>query len=62
MGIQELISVDSRIRDAILRKVPAEEMRRVAIENGMITMFEDGLAKAAAGITSLPQILRMLHE
>ena len=62
VGIQELISVDSRIRDAILRKVPAEEMRRVAIENGMITMFEDGLAKAAAGITSLPEILRMLHE
>ncbi len=62
IGIQELIVVDNQIREAILKKVAADEMRRIAIGSGMVPMFEDGLKKALDGTTTLSEVLRMLHD
>ncbi|MEK7195321.1 MAG: GspE/PulE family protein [Patescibacteria group bacterium] len=62
IGIQELLVIDGAIREAILRKSTADEILQVAVRQGMTTMFEDGLSKARAGITTIEEILRMLHE
>ena len=50
------------IREAILRKAPASEIKSLAIKNGMTTMLEDGYEKAKAGITTIEEILRVIHE
>ena len=61
VSVYELLIVNELVKDAILNNKPAYEIRRTSIEStGMITLLEDGLAKAANGLTSLTEVLRML--
>lgn len=62
IGIHEVIVVDAAIREALLRKATAEEIRTVAIQQGMTPMFDDGVHKAKEGITTIDEVLRMLYE
>lgn len=62
VGIHEVLVLDDSIRQAILAKVPSHELKALAIAQGMTTMIEDGFAKAAAGVTSIEEILRVIHE
>ena len=52
------------IREASLitetaEKAPREEIERAAVEEGMRTMWEDGVGKVAAGITSVEELARV---
>jgi type IV pilus assembly protein PilB len=60
--ISEVLVADSTIRDAIMRRASAAELRKLAIEGGMTTMLEDGFAKARAGETTVEEILRVVYE
>jgi len=40
----------------------AKEIRNYAIKKGMTTMFEDGIEKAAQGLTTIEEIFRVFHE
>ncbi|UMX47485.1 MAG: GspE/PulE family protein [Candidatus Nealsonbacteria bacterium DGGOD1a] len=62
VGIQEVLVPDGPIREAVLRKASAGEVRRIAIAEGMKTIVEDGFAKARDGITTIGEVLRMLYE
>jgi len=62
VGIHEVIVIDSTVREAILRKATAMEIKQLAKQQGMITMIEDGFIKAREGITTIEEILRTLHE
>lgn len=62
VGIHEVLVVDDTVREAILAKAPASEIKKIAISQGMTPMIEDGLDKAAQGITSLQEVLRVTHE
>ncbi len=62
IGIYEVILMDNDIRQGILRKASADEIKQIAIKNGMTTMVEDGFTKAAEGITTIEEILRVVHE
>ena len=57
-GIFELMILDERFHDPIVRRAGAPEYMRLARENGMRTMFEDGLRKAVQGITTIEELLR----
>jgi general secretion pathway protein E len=46
----------------VVRRADARDIQRAAIEAGMHTMFEDGMGKAAAGITTLEEVLRVTRE
>jgi type IV pilus assembly protein PilB len=59
LGIFELMNVDERFHDPILRRAGAPEYLRLAQEKGMKTMFEDGLVKVTEGITTIEELLRM---
>jgi type II secretory ATPase GspE/PulE/Tfp pilus assembly ATPase PilB-like protein len=61
-GIHEVMEIDNPVRDAILNKVSASEIKDVAVKNGMIPMIVDGFHKAAKGITTIEEVLRMRHE
>ncbi len=60
--ISEVLVADSAIREAIMRKASAAELRKIAIQGGMTTMLEDGFAKARAGETTIEEILRVVYE
>lgn len=60
--INEVLVADEIIKEAILRKVSASEIKKIAIANGMTTMFEDGLNKVKDGLTSIDEVLRVVQE
>lgn len=62
VGIHEVMEIDKELREAILAKKSSAVLKELAIEHGMITMVEDGLEKAAAGITTIEEVLRTLYE
>ena len=55
-AIHELLDLSEKIRDQILDKRPASEIKRTAKEEGMIFLRESALDKAKAGITTLKEI------
>ncbi|HYY06669.1 MAG TPA: type II secretion system ATPase GspE [Candidatus Limnocylindria bacterium] len=61
-GIFELLQVTDAIRQLILKRSSADIIRDAAIRQGMRTLREDGLAKAAAGITTIEEVLRVTQE
>ena len=60
--INEVLVADTEIREAILRKASAAELRTIAVKNGMTTMLEDGFGKIRSGDTTIEEILRVVHE
>ncbi|MGB3922127.1 MAG: GspE/PulE family protein [Minisyncoccia bacterium] len=60
--INEVLVADDEIREAILRKASASELKKIAVKNGMTTMLEDGLQHAQKGETTLEEVLRVIHE
>jgi type IV pilus assembly protein PilB len=55
-AICELLDLSDRIREMIIDRRPTSEIKRIAREEGMITLRESGLAKAKSGITTLREI------
>jgi len=63
IGVFELLVLDGLVRDAILGQRTSYEIRSISIEHsGLVTLLEDGLVKAAAGITSIEELLRCLPK
>jgi type IV pilus assembly protein PilB len=60
--IKEVFVADDEIREAILRKASASELKKIAIKNGMTTMVEDGFNKVIKGETTIEEVLRVVHE
>ena len=58
IGVYEMMVLDASLRDLVLRRVPAGELGRAAEAGGMVRLREDGLLKAARGITSVEEVLR----
>ena len=55
-AICELLDLTDRIREMIVDRRPTSEIKRIAREEGMITLRESGLAKIRAGITTVKEI------
>jgi len=62
IGIFEALEMRDNIREMIMRKANAEDIAKLAIKNGMITMFEDGIKKVKNGLTTLDEILSAVRE
>jgi type II secretory ATPase GspE/PulE/Tfp pilus assembly ATPase PilB-like protein len=60
-GVFEILLMDSRIRDLILRGSTEEDIRLAAQEAGMQNLVENGLAKAKAGVTTIDELVRVLE-
>ncbi|MBO5762378.1 MAG: Flp pilus assembly complex ATPase component TadA [Lentisphaeria bacterium] len=57
-GIFELLTVNDALREAIHRRAASTEIESIARAAGMIPLFEDGMAKVAAGETTRAEVLR----
>jgi type IV pilus assembly protein PilB len=57
----ELLVLNEMVKDAILNRKTSYEIRRISVEtSGLVTLLEDGLFKAAQGLTSLREVARNL--
>lgn len=59
IGIHEVLEVSQSIKNLITNQATSDEIEKQAKKEGMLTMFEDGFIKAARGITSLEEVLRV---
>jgi general secretion pathway protein E len=62
ISINEVLVMSDPIRRQVLRHAEATELQRVALAAGMRPMFQDGIAKAAAGVTTIEEVLRVTRE
>jgi type IV pilus assembly protein PilB len=59
-AIGELMIVTEEIERAIIEGRTTDEIERIAVEQGMITMKQDGFRKALDGVTSIEEVLRVV--
>ncbi|MDR3607237.1 MAG: type II secretion system ATPase GspE [Oligoflexia bacterium] len=59
--IHELLTIDDKIRSLIIRNTDANEVKKVAVEAGMIPLRADGIGKVLAGITTVDELMRATH-
>jgi type IV pilus assembly protein PilB len=62
IGIHEVLTVSPAVREIILKNSTTDAIEAQAHKEGMLTMLEDGLYKAARGITSVEEVLRAVSE
>ena len=60
IGIMEIFTMNDNIKQLTIDKAPSFKILQQAIENGMITMLQDGVLKALDGITSLDEVYRVI--
>jgi type IV pilus assembly protein PilB len=58
VGLYEVLEVTDELRELILVGASALEIKRKAIEQGMISLRRSGLIKVAAGMTTLEEVIR----
>ncbi|MEX2014372.1 MAG: GspE/PulE family protein [Candidatus Saccharimonadales bacterium] len=59
MGLYEVFEIDEKIQQLILKRSTSSEIQRAAVEQGMVTMREDGYLKALTGYTTITEINRV---
>jgi len=57
-GLYEVMEVDDEIKELVLVGASAVELKKKAIEHGMLTLRRSGLIKVAAGITTMEEVAR----
>lgn len=58
--IAEVLTIDDDIAHLITRNATAHEVEALAVQSGMITILQDGLTRAAQGITSIEELSRVV--
>ncbi|RDS79376.1 type II secretion system protein GspE [Dyella monticola] len=61
-AIMEFLVMSDALRRLVMQRADASEIERQARAEGMRTMYEDGIAKAVAGITTIEEVLRVTQE
>jgi len=62
IGIFEVLDVSQGISRMIMQNVTDEKIKERAVEEGMLTMIQDGYLKALEGITTIEEVLRVSKE
>ncbi len=57
MGLHELMLADDRVRELVRHRAPAAELQAAGLVGGMVTLRQDGIEKALAGLTDMTEVL-----
>jgi len=60
--IAEVLLMSDQIRQAVLSHATATEIQRIAVDQDMLTMYQDGLRKVADGRTTIEEVLRVASD
>ncbi len=61
-GIHEVLPFSPAIKELVMANGTADAIEELARKEGMLTMLEDGIYKAARGITTIEEVLRVINE
>jgi len=61
-GIFEVMPLSDKLAKMTLEHRPAAELEKVAVEEGMVTLIQDGFFKVLRGITTIEEVLRVARE
>jgi type II secretory ATPase GspE/PulE/Tfp pilus assembly ATPase PilB-like protein len=62
LGIHEVMEISEAIKELIINRANDDAINKQARAEGMLTMMEDGLIKAARGLTSIEEVMRVTQE
>ena len=62
IGVFEVLKVTKELSKLILTRPSEDDIAKIAKDQGMITMKQDGIAKVLSGLTSLEEVLRVAEE
>ncbi len=62
IAILEILSVDNSIRQGIMQRMSRNELKTIALANGMLTLQEDGIEKAFMGLTTIKEVMRVAYN
>ena len=62
VGAYEIFEIDADMQKLILKSPALAEVQEMAIQKGLTTMLQDALMKAAHGITSIDEVMRVIGE
>ena len=60
IGIFQLLVMSEEIESLVVKRATREELETSALEQGMRSLWDDGLAKVVSGVTSLEELGRVL--
>jgi type IV pilus assembly protein PilB len=60
LGVHEVMLMSEEIGDLTVKEATAEAIKQVAVEQGMLTLRQDGLEKARLGFTTIDEIVRVI--
>jgi type II secretory ATPase GspE/PulE/Tfp pilus assembly ATPase PilB-like protein len=60
MPVSELLLANEPFREAVLKKVPTSALEEIAVQQGMRTLWQNGLERAITGQTTLDEIIRVV--
>lgn len=62
IGLYEVLPVTEKVRSILISKSNSDELQKVAVEEGMTTMLQDGMNKVSSGLTTIEEVLRVVQE
>jgi len=62
LGIFEVLYISSQIKEAIMKREDSSKIKSIALKEGMTTMIQDGFSKVLKGLTTIEEVLRVIHE
>ncbi|XOU94291.1 MAG: GspE/PulE family protein [Candidatus Kerfeldbacteria bacterium] len=62
IGIFEILEMNEKIKSLIMKQANSDEIRKQAIEDGMTSMFDDGIKKVLRGATTMEELLRVTQN
>jgi len=62
IGIYELMIVNNKVRELVFAGANTTEIRKLAIEQGMNTLYLDGLEKVLKGVTTIEEVYRVAKK
>ncbi len=60
IGIFEMMLLNQEIRELVVKRASADQVKEAALANGMVTLGQDALDKAMAGVTDIDEIMRVV--
>jgi len=58
-AIYEMVRINDEIRSMIMKNTSSNEIKEIAIKNGMLTLLDSGVVRALEGITTIDEVLRV---
>jgi general secretion pathway protein E len=62
ISIVEMLPISDGIRSLVMQHATSGEIHKLAVQQGMQTMFDNGMRKVVAGVTTIEEVLRVTRE